>query len=67
MRIFCGVGRNVTVPANGSDGRLCIINFFIWVKLLPEVDIPCQFLEQLIYKYDKPSHERRAASALTVD
>jgi len=50
-----------------SDGRLCIIIFFIWVKLLLEVEIPCRFLEELIYKYDKPSHKRRAAAVLTVN
>jgi hypothetical protein len=38
-----------------NDGRLCIINFLIWLKLLLEVEIPCRFLEELIYKYDKPN------------
>jgi len=50
-----------------SDGRLCIINYLIWVKLLLEVEIPCRFLQELIYKYDKPSQQRRAAAVLAVD
>lgn len=50
-----------------NAGRLCIINILIRFKLLLEVEIPCRLLEELIYKYDKPSHQRRAAAVLAVD
>jgi hypothetical protein len=58
MRIFRGVGRNITLLHNKLFDRL---------KLLLEVEIPCLPLEELIYRYDKPPHQMRAAAVLAVD
>ena len=50
-----------------NDGRLCIIDFLMRLKLLMEVEIPCRLPEEPIYKYDQPSHQRHAAAVPAVD
>ena len=56
-----------------NDGRLCVVNFLIWLKLLRKREITFWFLE-LIQKYDKPQlelqeplYQRRAAAFLAED